>query len=84
MPRVGGPQITVTSAGAFDAMPRQHLLEGLLGMGIPRKVTDVVMTWHQQAQHSIRHDDSDRHIEAFQGVRVFCCPNPMTVIFPPP
>ena len=32
---VGALQITADLAGAFDAMPRQHLLEGLLGMGIP-------------------------------------------------
>ena len=32
----------------------------------------MVMTWHQQAQYSIRHDDSARHIEAFQGVRQGC------------
>ena len=45
---------------------------GLIGMGIPQKVIDVVMTWHQQAQYSIRHDDSARHIEASQGVRQGC------------
>ena len=72
VPMVGGLQITVDLAGAFDAMPRQHLLAGLIGAGIPNKVIDVVMTWHQQAKYSIRHDDQDRQIEASQGVRQGC------------
>ena len=66
---VGGLQITVDLAGAFDAMPREHLLSGLLGLGVPSRVIDVVMTWRQQALYHIRHDDRDRHIEASQGVR---------------
>ena len=72
VPMVGGLQITVDLAGAFDAMPRQHLLAGFIGVGIPNKVIDVVMTWHQQAKYSIRHDDQDRRIEASQGVRQGC------------
>ena len=69
---VGGLQITVDLAGAFDAMPREHLLSGLLRLGVPSKVIDVVMAWHQQAQYHIRHDDKDRRIEASQGVRQGC------------
>ena len=41
-------------------------------IGIPSRVIDVVMTWHQQAHYHIRHDDRDRHIEASQGVRQGC------------
>ena len=78
----GSLQITVDLAGTFDAMPRQ---QGLLGMDIPHKVIDVVMTWHQQAQYSIRHDDSDRHIESIPRAqaRVFCSFNPMVDTFTP-
>ena len=43
---VGGLQITDDLAKAFDAMPREHLLNGLLDLGIPSRVIDVVMTWH--------------------------------------
>ena len=69
---VGGLQITVDLAGAFDAIPREHLLSGLLDLGISSRVIDVVITWHQQALYHIRHDDRDRHIEASQGVRQGC------------
>ena len=45
-------------------MPRRHLLEGMLRTGLPVKIVDVVMTWHQQAQYSINHDESTRKIAA--------------------
>ena len=57
---VGGLQITVDLAGAFDAMPRQYLLEGLLSTGLPAKVIDVIMQWHQQAQYDVSHADKPR------------------------
>ena len=44
VPIVGGLQITVDLAGAFGATPRQHSLAGLIGVGTPSKVIDVVMT----------------------------------------
>ena len=59
-------------AGAFDAMPRKYLLEGMLQIGLPAKVVDVIMTWHHQAQYSINHDDRPRKIAATQGVRQGC------------
>ena len=69
MPRTGAlcsatisrPNASDSSRGSAD-----HL-EGMLQIGLPIKVIDVVMTWQQQAQYSINHDESTRKIEATKG-----------------
>ena len=69
---VGGLRITVDLAGAFDAMRRQYLLEGMLQIGLPSKIIEVVMIWRQQAQYSATHDENTSKMEATQGVRQGC------------
>ena len=66
---VGGVQITLDLAGAFDAMPRDRLVEGMHRIGLPRKLIAIVTEWHATAHYHIQHDGTDRIIHATQGVR---------------
>ena len=65
----GELQITVDSAGAFDAVPRKRLFEGTCNISLPTRVIDIVMQWRQHAQYTIKHDDSARLIDR-QGCAV--------------
>ncbi|CAE7314010.1 TRPT1, partial [Symbiodinium sp. CCMP2592] len=62
----GGLQITLDLAGAFDAMPRHRLLEGMQRMQLPAHLIHIVMSWHQQAHYHINHDGTDRVIHALR------------------
>ena len=72
----GGVQITLDLAGAFDAMPRDRLVEGMHRIGLPHKLTEIVTEWHATAHYHIQHDGTDRIIHATQGVRQGCAVAP--------
>eukprot|EP00439_Symbiodinium_sp_Y106_P013421 s3814_g1.t3 len=74
---VGGVQVTLDLAGAFDAMPRHRLLEGTQHLRLPSALIDIVMCWHQQAHYHINHDGVDRVIHATQRVRQGCAVAPL-------
>ena len=62
--------ITLDLAGAFDAMPRNRLVEGMHRIGL-------VTEWHATAHYHIQHDSTDRIIHATQGVRQGCAVAPL-------
>ena len=66
---IGGVQITLDLAAAFDTMPRHRLLEGMQRMALPQSLVQIVMNWHHNANYHINHDGTDRVIRATQGVR---------------
>ena len=74
---VGGIQITIDLTGAFDAVPRHRLLEGMRRMQLPSSFIQLVMCWHQHAHYHINHDGTDRVIHATQGVRQGCAVAPL-------
>ena len=74
---VGGIQITIDLTGAFDAVPRHRLLEGMHRMQLPSSFIQLVMCWHQHAHYHINHDGTDRVIHATQGVRQGCAVAPL-------
>ena len=74
---VGGVQITLDLAGAFDTMPRHRLLEGMQRMLLPPALVQIVMNWRQNAHYHIHHDSTDRVIHATQGVRQGCAVAPL-------
>ena len=74
---VGGIQITLDLTGAFDAVPRHRLLEGMHRMQLPSFFIQIVMCWHQNAHYHINHDGTDRVIHATQGVRQGCAVAPL-------
>ncbi|CAE7250598.1 unnamed protein product [Symbiodinium natans] len=74
---IGGLQVTLDLAGAFDAMPRHRLLEGMEHMNLPLSFIQIVMCWHHQAHYHINHDGTDRVVHATQGVRQGCAVAPL-------
>ncbi|CAE7226209.1 unnamed protein product, partial [Symbiodinium natans] len=74
---IGGLQVTLDLAGAFDAMPRHRLLEGMEHMNLPLSFIQIVMCWHHQARYHINHDGTDRVVHATQGVRQGCAVAPL-------
>ena len=83
VPLVGGLQMAVDLACAFDARPRQRLQEGMCQIGLPARVIDIVMQWHQQAPYTMKRDDKERLIDATQGVRQGCAVAPILwLIYP--
>ena len=74
---VGGIQITIDLTGAFDAVPRHRLLEGMHRMQLPSSFIQLVMCWHQHAHYHINHDGTDRVTHATQGVRQGCAVAPL-------
>ena len=74
---VGGVQITLDLAFAFDTMPRHRLLEGMQRMQLPQSLVQIVMSWHMRANYHINHDGTDRIIHATQGVRQGCAVAPL-------
>ena len=82
-PLVGGLQMAVDLAGAFDARPRQRLLESMCQIGLLARVIDIVMQWRQQAPYTIKRDDKERLMDATQGVRQGCAVAPILgLIYP--
>ena len=73
----GGVQITLDLAGAFDAMPRDRLVEGMHRIGLPHKLIEIVTEWHATAHYHMQHDGTDRIIHATQGVRQGCTVAPL-------
>ena len=74
---VGGIQITIDLTGAFDAVPRHRLLEGMHRMQLPSSFIQLAICWHQHAHYHINHDGTDRVIHATQGVRQGCAVEPL-------
>ena len=74
---IGGIQVTLHLAAAFDTMPRHRLLEGMQRMALPQSLVQIVMSWHQNANYHINHDGTDRVIRATQGVRQGCAVAPL-------
>ena len=74
---VGGVQITLDLAAAFDTMPRHRLLEGTQRMQLPQSLVQIVMRWRMRANYHINHDGTDRIIHATQGVRQGCAVAPL-------
>ena len=74
---IGGIQVTLDLAAAFDTMPRHRLLEGMQRMALPQSLVQIVMSWHHNANYDINHDGTDRVIRATQGVRQGCAVAPL-------
>ena len=74
---MGGIQITLDLAAAFNTMPRRRLLEGMQRMELPHFLIQIVMNWHYNANYHINHDGTDRIIRASQGVRQGCAVAPL-------
>eukprot|EP00439_Symbiodinium_sp_Y106_P034225 s7578_g4.t1 len=68
---------TFDLTGAFDAVPRHRLLEGMHRMQLPPSFIQLVMCWHHNAHYHINHDGTDRVIHATQGVRQGCAVAPL-------
>ena len=74
---VGGTQVTLDLAAAFDTVPRHRLLEGMKRMQLPESLVQTVMSWHMHANYHINHDGTVRTIQATQGVRQGCAVAPL-------
>ena len=74
---IGGIQVTLDLAAAFDTMPRHRLFEGMQRMALPQSLVQIVMNWHHNANYHINHDGADRVIRATQGVRQGCAVAPL-------
>ena len=68
----GGCQLFLDLTGAFDAMPREHLLDAFRLLNLPEELILLLLTWHTETAYIIQWKGLEAEQATFRGIRQGC------------
>ncbi|CAE7191108.1 unnamed protein product [Symbiodinium necroappetens] len=76
-PLFGSLMVTVDLSQAFDKMPRELLLQGMIDLQLPADLIAIIMAWHAHIHYTVHHSGESRTFAATQGIRQGCSASPI-------
>ena len=77
VPLFGSLMVTVDLSQAFDKMPRDLLLQGMIDLQLPADLIAIIMAWHAHIHYTVHHSGESRTFAATQGIRQGCSASPI-------